>query len=198
MIIIAKSKKNLGYKIPFYRVNEMIKVPEVRVIFPDGSSQIMKRNEALQKAYDLNMDLVEIVSNANPPVCKIVEYDKFKYDLEKKLKESKKHQVTTVVKEIRLTSRISEHDYQTKLKHIKEFLNRKDKVKITIFFKGREVAHPDIGLNLAERLKNDLNGIGTLMNEPKLDGRVIALLFNPANSNPKKGVINGDKTKSQN
>jgi len=168
----------------------MIRAPQVRVIFPDGSNKIMQLRDALQESKNLGLDLVEISPNANPPVCKIIQFGKFKYELEKKLKESKKHQSTTVVKEIRMTPRIGEHDYQVKLKHIREFLQDKDKVKVIIIFKGREIVHSEIGLNLAEKLKNDLSDIATLENEPKLDGRIITLSFAPGIP---KNISKGEK-----
>lgn len=160
----------------------MIRVPEIRVVFPDGGSQIMSRDEALKKAEDYGLDLVEVAPQAKPPVCKIIDYGKFKYELEKKMKEAKKHQKTIVVKEVRMRPHIGDHDYQVKLNHIKEFLEHKNKVKITIFFKGREITHSELGMQIVEKLKEDLKDIATLENQPWLEGRIITLIFSPSSN----------------
>lgn len=160
----------------------MIRVPEVRVVFPDGDSQIMSREDALKKAEDYGLDLVEVAPQAQPPVCKIIDYGKFKYELEKKMKEAKKHQKTIVKKEVRMRPHIGDHDYQVKLNHIKEFLQHKNKVKITIFFKGREITHSELGMQIAEKLKEDLKEIAILENQPRLEGRIITLIFSPASN----------------
>ncbi len=157
----------------------MIRVPQVRVVFPDGGSQIMGRDEALRKANEYGLDLVEVAPQAKPPVCKIIDHGKFKYELEKKMKEAKKHQKTIVVKEVRLRPHIGEHDYLIKLNHIKEFLQAHNKVKVTIFFRGREITHSELGMQVAERLKEDLKDMATVENQPKLEGKMITLVFSP-------------------
>ncbi len=165
--------------MPRFKYNEYINYPEVRVVLPDGGAEIMSINEALQKAEEYDLDLVLISENAKPPVCKIIDRMKYKYELEKKLKEQKKHQRTSHLKEIRFRPQTGEHDYQTKLKHIIEFLQHKNKVRINIFFKGREIVHSNLGMELVEKIKKDLEYVGELENTPRLEGRSITLIFSP-------------------
>jgi translation initiation factor IF-3 len=157
----------------------MIKATKVRVVFPEGGSQIMSIDEALQKAQSYNLDLVEVAPQSNPPVCKIVDYGKFKYELEKKLKEERKHQKANIIKEIRIRPQTTQHDYQIKLNYIKDFIAHKYKVKVNIIFKGREVTHSELGMNMCEKLKKDLENIASLENKPQLENKVITLIFAP-------------------
>jgi len=152
-------------------------LPELRVITPEGETQLMSRDEALKKAEEYGLDLVEVAPNVRPPVCKIIDYGKFRYELERKMKEAKKHQKNIVVKEIRMRPQIGENDYKIKLEHIKKFISQKNKVKVNIFFKGRELSHSELGMDLAKRLKEDLSGIAALENNPKLEGKTIVLQF---------------------
>ena len=167
----------------------MIKYPEVRVVLPGGGSQIMKTLDALAKAREYGLDLIEVSSNSKPPVCKIMDSGKYKYELEKKIKEKMKHQKSSHIKEIRLRPKTGEHDYQTKLKHIIEFLSKKNKVRISIYFKGREVTHSELGMEMVERLKKDLEKYAELDNVPKLEGRFINLIFRPLSENKKKMLL---------
>ena len=135
--------------------------------------------DAVEKAKEYNLDLIEVSPNAKPPVCKILDFGKYKYELEKKNKESKKHQTHITLKEMRMSPKIQEHDYQTKLNHIKKFLGNKNKVKVSIFFKGREITHQDLGMVLVEKIKEDLKDLAQPQDDPKLIGRSITIMFDP-------------------
>ncbi len=177
MVDIKKRRKFI-FK-PFLRINNSIRALQVRVVFPDGKSSIMDLRPAIEKAKEYGLDLIEVSPKAKPPVCKIKDIGKYKYELEKKNKESRKHQANLTVKEMRMTPKIQEHDYQTKLNHIKKFLDHKHKVKVNIIFKGREITHQDLGITLMEKIKEDLKDVGQIQNEPRLVGRSITILFDP-------------------
>lgn len=157
----------------------MIRAPKLRVVFPDGGAEVMSSEQALIKAREYNLDLIEVVPDSDPPVCKILDVGKYKYELEKKMKESKKHQKVINIKEIRIRPSIGDHDYQVKLKHMIEFLEAQDKVKVNIFFKGREITHSDLGMDMVHKVSEDLKEYAELSNIPKLDGRSINLMFSP-------------------
>ena len=178
MTIIKRRKKS--YYQPRLQVNNMIRAPKVRAIFPDGDAKIMQTNDAIEKAKEYGLDLIEISPNAKPPVCKILDIGKYKYEQEKKMKESKKHQKNITVKEMRLRPKTQEHDYQIKLNHIKKFLSNKDKVKVNIFFKGREITHQELGRAMVDKLQEDLQDVGQVENIPKLEGRNIIVVFAPS------------------
>lgn len=126
-----------------------------------------------------NLDLVEVAPNADPPVCRVLDYGKYKYELEQKAKQARKHQSTIVVKEIKFRPKIGEHDYNTKKGHVERFLRKKDKVKVTIMFRGREVVHPKKGEELLRRLAEDVADLGTIESEPNLDGRNMVMVLSP-------------------
>ncbi len=158
----------------------MIRVSPVRLIGADGKQLgEVSVNEALKMAEQAGFDLVEISPNAKPPVCKIMDYSKYKYDQAKKERMAKKKQHVIHMKEIKMSSKIEEHDYQTKLNHLKKFLGRGDKTKITMYFRGREMAHIDIGRNILERLVKDLSGVGEVEAMPKLEGKLMSMSFKP-------------------
>jgi len=162
------------------RINRMIRVSPVRLIGADGKQLgEVSVNEALKMAEQAGFDLVEISPNAKPPVCKIMDYSKYKYDQAKKERMAKKKQHVIHMKEIKMSSKIEEHDYQTKLNHLKKFLGRGDKTKITMYFRGREMAHIDIGRNILERLVKDLSGVGEVEAMPKLEGKLMSMSFKP-------------------
>lgn len=164
----------------FVRVNQRIRAREVRVIGPEGKQLgVMLTSQALGLAQQVGMDVVEIAPNANPPVVKIVEYGKFKYELEKKEREARKHQHADKLKEIKLRLNIDEHDYETKLNHMRTFLQDGIKVKVSLFFRGREQAHPEFGDQLMQRVVNDLNGVSHVDVPPKMQGRSIHMLLGP-------------------
>lgn len=173
------------------RVNKQIRAPKVRVIGPDGSQVgILPIRDALIKAQEASLDLVEIAPNAQPPVCKIVDYGKYRYDQTKREKESKKSQHQVKVKETKLKPNIDEHDFQTKLKQARQFIEKGNKVKVTCMFRGREMAHPELGQKMVEKFCKGLEDIALVESPPKLLGRNLIGVLAPA---PLKGV--GAKSK---
>lgn len=162
------------------RVNRQIRMPEVRLIGSDGAQLgIFITSEALRRAENEGLDLVEISPTARPPVCKIMDYGKYKYEQSKKKHEQKKHQVVIKVKEIKFRPTTDEHDLQTKLKHIVRFLEEKNKVKVTIKFRGREISHIDIGRALMERIKDSVKEHGSVEEEAKVEGKQLFMLLGP-------------------
>ncbi|MCM8787236.1 MAG: translation initiation factor IF-3 [Candidatus Omnitrophica bacterium] len=162
------------------RVNEKIFAKTVRVIGPDGEQLgIFPKEQALKKAADYDLDLVEVAPQANPPVCRIMDFSKFRYKQEKRERELKKQQRQAQLKEIRISPRIDPHDYQTKLRHIKEFLEKGHKVRIRIIFAGREITHKEISNRLIEKLILDIEGIGKVEKEPHFLGRSLILILAP-------------------
>lgn len=171
----------------FIRVNHKIRAREVRVIGNDGKQLgVMPTSQALAAAQQSGLDLVEISPNATPPVCKIVEYGKYKYEQEKREKESRKHQHAGKLKEIKLRLNIDDHDYNTKLNHMIEFLADGMKVKVSLFFRGRENAHPEFGQQLMQRVIKDLNGYGHAEVPPKQMGKSINMMMSPERGAAKK------------
>ena len=155
-------------------------MPEVRVIGPDGTQMgVMEIKGALRAAEDAGLDLVEIAPEAKPPVCKIIDYGKFMYAQEKKLKESRKKQHQTRVKEMRFGPQMAEHDYQFKLNIIKDFLSKRDKVKISMRFRGRQMNHIDLGQKLMERFVKDVSEVATVEQHPRMEGRILHMLIPP-------------------
>jgi translation initiation factor IF-3 len=160
--------------------NEKVRAREVRLIDEDGKQLgIVPTFEALKLARERELDLVEISPKATPPVCKIMDYGKFKYQLAKKAHEAKKKQTVVQVKEMKLGLKIEEHDLGVKVRHMREFLTDGDKVKTVIMFRGREILHKAMGENLALKIIEELKGIGTLEQKPKFDGRNIIMIFAP-------------------
>src|SRR5918996_3125962 len=138
----------------------MIRVPEVRLIGEDGNQiGVVKRDDALRYAQERDLDLVEVAADARPPVCRVLDYSKYKYEQEQKAKAARKHQQQVTVREIKLRPKIADHDYATKRGHVERFLRGQNKVKVTIMFRGREQAHPERGRALLQRLFDDLNGL---------------------------------------
>ncbi len=155
-------------------------MPEVRVIGPDGSQLgVMDIKQALRIAEEHGLDLVEIAPEAKPPVCKIIDYGKFIYAQEKKLRESKKKQHQTKVKEIRFGPQMAEHDYQFKLNQIKDFLAKRDRVKISMRFRGRQMNHIELGQRLLERFMADISEIANVEQAPRMEGRVMNMMVSP-------------------
>ena len=134
---------------------------------------------AIEKAYDAGLDLVEVSPNADPPVCKILDYGKYKYEQQKKAAEARKNQKTVDVKEVKIRPGIEQHDYQVKMKNARRFLEQGDKVKVTMRFRGREMAHQDIGMNLLAKMKEELAEISKTELEPKLEGRQVIMILAP-------------------
>ena len=164
----------------FIRINEKIRVPEVRLIGPEGNQLgVVPIQKALEMSNQYELDLVEVAPQANPPVCRIIDFSKFKYDQEKKEREAKKHQKHGKLKEVRLKPNIDEHDYQVKLKQTITFLQKRDKVKINLFFRGRQAEHMDLGRKLLDKFITDTQSNGQLEKEPYLEGRVMSIVVAP-------------------
>jgi translation initiation factor IF-3 len=150
------------------------------LIGPDGEQVgIVSVPEALQYADRLNLDLVEVAPMANPPVCKVMDYGKYRYEQEQKAKEARKRQTTISIKEIKLRPKIDDHDFETKKGHVERFLKHGDKVKLTIMFRGRELVHPHLGERLLRRMSEELVDIGEVESEPSLDGRNMVMMLAP-------------------
>ncbi|MCM8757707.1 MAG: translation initiation factor IF-3 [Candidatus Omnitrophica bacterium] len=164
----------------FIRINEKISAPQVRLIGPKGEQLgIVSLEKAKEIANQYDLDLVEVAPTADPPVCRIIDFSKFKYDQEKKERLAKKHQHKVHIKEIHLQPNIDEHDYQIKLKQIIGFLNKKDKIKINLFFRGRQLEHIDLGKKLIERIILDTQEFAQVEKEPTLEGKVMSMIIVP-------------------
>jgi translation initiation factor IF-3 len=162
------------------RINEAIRASRVRLVDEDGSQVGVKtRDEALEYAYSKDLDLVEVASGADPPVARIMDYGKYKYEQEQKAKTARKHQSQIHVKEIKMRPKIGVHDYETKKGHVVRFLNSRAKVKVTIMFRGREQSHPERGRDLLMRLAEDVKEIGQIESPPLQDGRNMVMLLGP-------------------
>ncbi|MDA0182979.1 translation initiation factor IF-3 [Solirubrobacter phytolaccae] len=162
------------------RVNERIRVPEVRLIDDTGQQVgIMRTNEALRMAQEKDLDLVEVAAEAKPPVVRILDYSKYKYEQAQKAKSARKHQQTINVREIKFRPKIAQHDYDTKKGHVERFLKARDKVKVTIMFRGREMAHPERGEMILNRLAEDLNELAIVEQRPQQDGRNMTMMLGP-------------------
>jgi translation initiation factor IF-3 len=161
-------------------VNEAIRAREVRLIGVDGSQLGIKPlREALQMAQELNLDLVNVAPQAKPPVCRIMDYGKYRYEQSKKEKEARKNQKIVQIKEIRLSPTIEENDVKTKLKKVKEFLEKGDKVKLTIRFRGREITHQELGRRILDRIADEVKDISEIERQPKLEGRQMIMILSP-------------------
>jgi translation initiation factor IF-3 len=168
-------------ELPQTRINDAIRVPRVRLVDSDGSQVGIKtRDEALAYAQSKDLDLVEVAANADPPVCRIMDYGKYRYELEQKAKAAKKNQTQINVKEIKFRPKIGVHDYETKKGHVVRFLNDRAKVKVTIMFRGREATHPERGRDLLMRLAEDVKELGQIETQPILDGRNMTMVLAPA------------------
>ncbi|HEY1915602.1 MAG TPA: translation initiation factor IF-3 [Streptosporangiaceae bacterium] len=162
------------------RINDRIRVPEVRLVGPDGEQVgIVALNDALRLAQEADLDLVEVAPTARPPVCRLMDYGKFKYESALKARESRKNQAQTVIKEIKLRPKIDPHDYGTKKGHVERFLKAGDKVKVTIMFRGREQSRPELGFRLLQRLAGDVDDLGFVESAPKQDGRNMIMVIGP-------------------
>ena len=165
------------------RINGEIRAPKVRLIGVDGSQfGIFDNIDAQRIAEEQNLDLVEFAPNADPPVCRIMDYGKYKYQQEVKAKQARKNQAKIAVKEMKFRPKIDVGDYTTKKNHVIRFLSQGNKVKITIMFRGREMAHPELGLNILEKLADELSDIATIESQPKLEGRNMHMLLAPINT----------------
>ena len=166
--------------VPQARINEMIRAPKVRLIGENGEQLGIKgSDEAREYAWGKNLDLVEVAAQADPPVAKVMDYGKYRYEQEQKAKLARKHQVSINVKEIKLRPKIGIHDYNTKKGHVERFLNQRAKVKVTIMFRGRETTHPERGRDLLLRLAEEVKEIGQVESPPLLDGRNMVMMLGP-------------------
>jgi translation initiation factor IF-3 len=161
-------------------VNDQIRAREVRLVGPEGEQiGIVPLDKALQLAQDTDLDLVEVAATARPPVCKLMDYGKFKYESAQKAREARRNQSLTVIKEMKLRPKIDPHDYETKKGHVVRFLKAGDKVKVTIMFRGREQSRPELGFRLLKRLADDITDLGFVESSPKQDGRNMIMVVAP-------------------
>jgi len=176
------------------RINERIRVPEVRLIGEDGEQiGLMKIDDALRYAAERDLDLVEVAPEAKPPVCRVLDYSKYKYEQAQKLKAARKHQQQITIREIKFRPKIAQHDYDTKKGHVERFLRHKDKVKVTIMFRGREVTHPERGVAILDRLAEELAEFAVVEQRPLQDGRNMTMMLGPS-----KAVLAGQSDKLTN
>ncbi|WP_396704428.1 MULTISPECIES: translation initiation factor IF-3 [unclassified Microbispora] len=162
------------------RINDRIRVPEVRLVGPNGEQVgIVSIGDALKLAQESDLDLVEVAATARPPVCKLMDYGKFKYESAMKAREARRNQAHTIIKEIKLRPKIDPHDYETKKGHVVRFLKAGDKVKVTIMFRGREQSRPELGFRLLQRLAEDVTDLGFVESQPKQDGRNMIMVIGP-------------------
>ena len=165
------------------RINERIRVPQVRLIDENGQQVgIMRTDDALRYAAERELDLVEVAPDAKPPVCRVLDYSKYKYEQIQKQKAARKHQQQINVREIKLRPKIAQHDYDTKKGHVVRFLNARDKVKVTIMFRGREMAHPERGEMLLNRLAEELGELAVVEQRPQQDGRNMTMMLGPSSA----------------
>jgi translation initiation factor IF-3 len=173
----------------------MIRAPKVRLIDENGEQLGIKNSdEAREYAWGKNLDLVEVAAQADPPVARVMDYGKYRYEQEQKAKLARKHQVSINVKEIKLRPKIGIHDYNTKKGHVERFLNQRAKVKVTIMFRGRETTHPERGRDLLMRLAEDVKEIGQVESPPLLDGRNMVMILGPT----KNAGVKKDDAKAEN
>jgi translation initiation factor IF-3 len=174
------------------RINDRIRVPEVRLVGEDGKQiGVIKTSEALEYAQERDLDLVEVAPEARPPVCRVLDYSKFKYEQAQKIKAARKHQQQITIREIKFRPKIAQNDYDTKKGHVTRFLLGHDKVKITIMFRGREVTHPERGTMLLDKLAGELSHLAVIEQSPLQDGRNMTMLLAPS-----KAVLASEKGKA--
>jgi translation initiation factor IF-3 len=171
------------------RINDRIRVPEVRLVGEDGKQiGVVKTSEALVYAQERDLDLVEVAPDARPPVVRVLDYSKYKYEQAQKQKAARKHQQQINVREIKFRPKIAQNDYDTKKGHVRRFLTGRDRVKVTIMFRGREVTHPERGMALLDRLADELSDIAVVEQTPVQDGRNMTMMLAPS-----KAILAGDK-----
>lgn len=170
---------------PSTRINDAIRVEKIRLIDEQGENRgEMRTQEALDIAIGLNLDLVEVAPEGRPPVCRIMDYGKWRYEQEQKAKQARKHQSTITIKEIKFRPKIDPHDYETKKGHVLRFLKHKDKVKVTIMFRGRELMHPERGEAILLQLAEEVQDLATIESRPNLDGRNMIMMLAPLKDAP--------------
>jgi translation initiation factor IF-3 len=170
---------------PSTRINDAIRADEVRLIDAQGENRgVVSLAEAQEIAMAANLDLVEVAPDARPPVCRIMDYGKWRYEQEQKAKQARKHQSTITIKEIKFRPKIDQHDYDTKKGHVVRFLKNKDKVKVTIMFRGRELIHPERGEAILMRLADEVKDLAAIESRPNLDGRNMVMMLAPHRNQP--------------
>jgi translation initiation factor IF-3 len=175
---------------PTTRINEAIRADEVRLIDDEGENRgVVPLARALDIAVNANLDLVEVAADARPPVCRIMDYGKWRYEQEQKAKLARKHQSTITIKEIKFRPKIDPHDYVTKKGHVERFLRHRDKVKVTIMFRGRELLHPERGEAILLRLAEELKDLALIESKPNLDGRNMVMMLGPSKE---AGLVTAD------
>jgi len=175
------------------RINERIRVKEVRLVDQEGKQiGVIPTSEAMAMAQERDLDLVEVAAEARPPVCRVLDYSKYKYEQEQKAKQARRHQKQVNVREIKLRPKIADNDYETKRNHVVRFLNGDDRVKVTIMFRGREQTHPERGERLLMRLAEDVAEIGTIEQRPQQDGRNMTMLLSPTKKQTADESPDGD------
>jgi len=180
---VIRSNNNHQSSSRANRINHQIRAREVRVIKPDGEQAgVMSTQAARQLAQNFGLDLVEISPTAEPPVCRIMDYGKYKYDLDKKVKDARKKQVQVKIKEVKFRPNVDEHDYETKLRHVRDFLEEGNRVKCSLMYRGRENAHHEIGINLFNRIIEELGQEANVEQTPKLTGRHLNMMLSPGKS----------------
>jgi translation initiation factor IF-3 len=176
------------------RINERIRVPEVRLIGEDGEQiGVMRIEDALRYAAERDLDLVEVAPDAKPPVCRVLDYSKYKYEQAQKQKQARKHQQQITIREIKFRPKIAQHDYDTKKGHVERFLRHRDKVEVTIMFRGREVSHPERGVAILDRLAEELAEFAVVEQRPLQDGRNMTMMLGPS-----KAVLSGQFDRATN
>jgi translation initiation factor IF-3 len=167
-------------RLPIARINERIRVPQVRVIGEEGEQLgVLDIRDAIRAAREKGLDLVEVAATADPPVCRIIDFGKFQYEAKKKANEAKKKQVTITVKEVKFRPGTDDHDYEYRMKHAREWLEEGDKVKATIWFRGREMTHRELGSRILERLEKDLIDVGEVEARPRMEGNQMFIIVGP-------------------
>jgi translation initiation factor IF-3 len=178
------------------RINERIRVPQVRLISETGEQVgVIPTEQALRYAQERDLDLVEVAAEARPPVCRVLDYSKYKYEQDQKAKAARKHQQQVTIREMKLRPKIATHDYETKKGHVRRFLENGDKVKVTIMFRGRETTHPERGEQLLMRLAEDVADLGAIEQRPSLDGRNMTMVMNPLK--PKERKPEGERKRAR-
>ena len=177
--------------MPVARINERIRVPQVRVIGDEGEQLgVMDIRDAIRTAREKGLDLVEVAATADPPVCRIIDFGKFQYEAKKKANEAKKKQSVIVVKEVKFRPGTDDHDYDYRMKHAREWLAEGDKVKATIWFRGREMTHRELGARILAKLEGDLQDIGEVEARPRMEGNQMFIIFGPKRH---KGSVKPDR-----
>src|SRR5437899_1719368 len=180
------------------RINERIRVPEVRLIDDEGNQVgVLKIADALNFAHERDLDLVEVAPEARPPVCRVLDYSKYKYEQEQKAKAARRHQKQVTVREMKMRPKIAVNDYETKKGHVVRFLKGQDRVKITIMFRGREMTHPERGEQLLMRLADDVAEYGAIEQRPSQDGRNMTMVLAPVKAKAEEGAAPEDEPAQQ-